>query len=74
MEPVICPYEDTLDIIAEIDGYDVKRVLLDSGIAMDVLFLDTLKKMGKTKKRLEEGELPTVNFPQTQPARLRLSL
>lgn len=31
MEHVICLHEDALVIATEIDGYDVKRVLIDSG-------------------------------------------
>lgn len=40
MEHVTCPHEDTFVI------YDVKQVLIDLGSSTDVLFLDTLKKMG----------------------------
>lgn len=41
----------------EINGYHVKRVLIDSGTSMDVLFLDTFKNMGKNEKDLQR-----VNF------------
>lgn len=54
---VTCPHEDTLVITTKIDGYHVKKVLIDSGISTNVLFLDTLKKMIKT-----ENYLKKVNF------------
>lgn len=47
---ITCPHEDALVITAEIDGYDVKRVLIDSGSSTDVLFLEALRKMGKLER------------------------
>lgn len=43
MYHIICPLEDALVITTEIDGYDVKRVLIDLESSTDVLFLDALK-------------------------------
>lgn len=58
MEHATCIYKDALVITTEIDEYDVKRVLIDSGSSIDVLFLEALKKMGRS-----ENELKKVNFP-----------
>lgn len=42
MEHVTCPHDNVLVIIAEINEYNVKRVLIDSGSSIDVLLLDAL--------------------------------
>lgn len=57
MEHVTFPHEEFLVITSEIDGYDVKWLLIDSGSSTNVLFLDSLKKMGRSEKDLKE-----VNF------------
>lgn len=62
MAQVTCPYEDTLAITAEIDGYDVRRVLVDSGISTDILFLDALMKMGHSEKELKKVNFPLMGF------------
>lgn len=53
MEHVTCPHDDALVITTEIDGYYVKRALIDSMNLTDVLFLDTLNNMGKSEKDLK---------------------
>lgn len=50
MKHITCPNEDTIVITAEIDGYDVKTVLIDPGSSTDVLFLKALVKWGRVKK------------------------
>lgn len=59
MEHVTCPRDDAFTITTVINGYDLKRVLIDSGISMDVLFLNSLENMGKS-----ENDLKKVNFPR----------
>lgn len=62
MKHVTCPQEDTFVIAAEIDDYDVKRVLIDSGSSTDVFFLDALKKMGRSKKDMKKVNFPLMGF------------
>lgn len=62
IEQVTCPHEDALVITTEIDGYDVKRILIDSGSSTDVLFLNALKNMGKSKKDLKKVNCPLMGF------------
>lgn len=45
-------------ITVEINGYDVKRVLIDLGSSTNVVFLEELKQMGKSEKDPKK-----VNFP-----------
>lgn len=62
MEHVTCSHEDALGITAEIDGYDVKRVLINLGSSTHVLFLDAVKNMGRSKKDLKKVNFPLMGF------------
>lgn len=42
MEHVTCPHDDALVFTGEIDEYEMKRILIDSGSSTYVLFLDAL--------------------------------
>lgn len=55
-------HEDALAITAEIDDYDIKRVLIDSGGSTDKIYLDTLKKMGRSEKDLQKVNYPLMGF------------
>lgn len=57
MGHVTYPDEEVLVITTDIDGYDVKRVIIDSRSSTEVVFLDSLKNMGKSEKDLHK-----VNF------------
>lgn len=52
-------------IAVEIGGYDVKRVLIDSGNSTNVLFLDALKKMIRNEKDLKKVNSPLMGFAST---------
>lgn len=58
MKHVTCLHDDALVIIIEINGYDVKRVLINSGSSTDVLFLDALNNIGKSEKDLKKVNSP----------------
>lgn len=62
MEYVTYPHEDALVIIAKIDWYNVKQVLIDSGSSTDVLFLDALKKMENLEKYLKNVNFLLIEF------------
>lgn len=69
-EHVTCTHEDDLMITAELDEYDVKKVLIDSSSSTYVIFLDALKEMDKSEKDLKKVNFPLMgfvsngNFPQ----------
>ena len=42
---VHCPHEDALVVTLRVSNYDVRRVLINNGNAVNVIFLDTLRKM-----------------------------
>lgn len=59
-----CPHEDALIITVQIEGFDVNRILIDSRISTDVLFLDALKNMDKSKKDLQKVNFSLLGSPQ----------
>lgn len=54
MKHVISLRDETLVINVEIDDFDVKRVLVDSGSSTDLFFIVTLLAIGKTKRDLKK--------------------
>lgn len=58
MYHVTNPHDDALVITFKMNDFDVKRILVDSGSLTDVLFLDALLVMEKTKQDLRDGGLP----------------
>lgn len=62
---VTCPHEDALVVTTEIDGYDVKRIIIDSGSSRGVLFLDALKNIGKSEKELQKVNFLLMGFTLT---------
>lgn len=60
MSPI--PHDDVLVISMEIDGYDVKRVVIDSRSSMNVLFLDVLRNTGMSKRDLQKMNFPLMGF------------
>lgn len=69
MEHLTCSHDDVLVITAEIDGYDVKRILIDLGSSIHILFLDIRKSICKNEKDLKKvnfilmGFVSTATFP-----------
>lgn len=62
MEHVPTPHDDALFITTEINDFNVKRILVDSGSSTYVLFLDVLLVMGKTNKDLKRVHLLWIRF------------
>lgn len=62
MEHVTFLHNDALVITTEIDGYDVKRVLIDSGSSTDILFLYALRNMGNNVKAIKKVSFPLMGF------------
>ena len=54
----IQPHEDALVVILRISGYDVRRVMVDQGSAVDVMYPDLYKGLG-----LKPEDLTTYNSP-----------
>ncbi|XP_050290277.1 uncharacterized protein LOC126728512 [Quercus robur] len=58
MVGTIQPHEDALVVTLRIGGYDVRRVMVDQGSAVDVMYPDLYKGLG-----LKPEDLTTYNFP-----------
>ncbi|KAK8923781.1 hypothetical protein KSP39_PZI019169 [Platanthera zijinensis] len=58
------PHQDPLVIIARIGDlcYNVKRILVDNGSSVDVLFFSTLQSMNISNQRLTQAAGPVYDF------------
>ena len=58
----IQPHEDALVVMLRIGGYDVKRVMVDQGSAMDIMYPDLYKGLGLKPEDLATYSSPLVSF------------
>ena len=58
----IQPHDDTLVVTLRIGGFDVKRVLVDSSSAMEVMYLDLYKGLNLKLEDLMAYDSPFVSF------------
>ncbi|XP_030969956.1 uncharacterized protein LOC115990248 [Quercus lobata] len=62
MVGTIQPHEDALVVMLRIGGYDVRRVMVDQGSAVDVMYPDLYKGLGLKPKDLTTYNSPLVSF------------
>ena len=58
----IQPHDDTLVVTLRIGGYDVKRVMVDQGSAVDIMYPDLYKGLGLKPEDLTTYNSPLVSF------------
>ena len=58
----IQPYDDALVITHRIGGYDVKRVLMDQGSAVEVMYPELYKGLNLKLEDLTPYDSPLVSF------------
>ena len=58
----IQPYDDALIVTLRIGGYDVKRVLIDQGSAVEIMYPDLYKGLNLKSKDLTAYDSPLVSF------------
>ena len=58
----IQPHDDALVITLRIGGYDVKRVPVDQGNAVEIMYLDLYKGLNLRSKDLTGYDSPLVSF------------
>ena len=58
----IQPYDDALVVTLKIRGYDVKRVLVDQGSAVEIMYLDLYKGLNLKPKDLTTYDSPLISF------------
>ena len=58
----IQPHDDALVVTLRIGGYDVKRVMIDQGSAVDIMYPDLYKGLGLKPEDLAAYSSPLVSF------------
>ncbi|XP_030923522.1 uncharacterized protein LOC115950468 [Quercus lobata] len=58
----IQPHDDALVVTLRIGGYDVKKVMVDQGSAMDIMYSDLHKGLGLKPEDLTAYSSPLVSF------------
>ena len=58
----IQPYDDALVVTLKIGGYDVKRVLVGQGNAVEIMYPDLYKSLNLRSKDLTAYDSPLVSF------------
>ena len=58
----IQPYDDALVVTLKIGGYDMRRVLVDQGSAVEIMYLDLYKGLNLKPEDLMAYESPLVSF------------
>ena len=56
------PHDDALVVILRIGGYDVKRVLVDQGSTVEVMYPDLYKGLNLKPEDLSAYDSPLVSF------------
>ncbi|XP_063941292.1 uncharacterized protein LOC135149495 [Daucus carota subsp. sativus] len=62
LEKVKFPHDDPLVITPVIGNSSVKRVLIDNGASVDILFYDAYEKMGYSDTQLTPSDMPIYGF------------
>ena len=60
----IQPHDDTLVVTLKIEGYDVRRVLIDQGSAVEIMYPDLYKGLNLKPEDLTAYESPLVSFEE----------
>ena len=58
----IQPHDDALVVMLRIGGFDVRRVLVDSGSAVEVMYLDLYKGLNLRPEDLTSYDSPLISF------------
>ena len=56
------PYDDPLVIMIIIEGFNTRRVLVDNGSSVNIIYLSTFQWLKVDSKRLRPFESPLVSF------------
>ena len=58
----IQPHNDALVVTLRIDGYDVKRVMIDQGSAVEIMYPNLYKGLGLKPENLTAYNSPLLSF------------
>ena len=56
------PHNDSLVIMLNIEGFNAKRILVDNGSSVDIIYLSAFQQLKLDPKRLCPFESPFINF------------
>ena len=56
------PHNDPLVIMLNIEGFNTKRILVDNGSSVDIIYLPAFQQLRLDPKRLRPFDSPLVNF------------
>ncbi|XP_020266231.1 uncharacterized protein LOC109841696 [Asparagus officinalis] len=62
LQSIETPHDDPLVITTTINGYQVKRIMVDTGSSMDVLYTNAFEQMGIDRSRLQPCRVPLISF------------
>ncbi|XP_075658793.1 uncharacterized protein LOC142628622 [Castanea sativa] len=62
MEGTIQPHDDALVVTTQINGFLVKRVLIDQGNGAEVMYPDLYRGLGLKKDNLSKYDTPLMGF------------
>ena len=62
LEGIIQPHDDALVITARMNGFIIKRVLIDQGSDGEVMYPDLFKGLGLKNKDLSKYDMPLMGF------------
>ena len=62
LEETTQPYDDALMVTARINGFIVKRVLIDQGNGTEMMYPDLFKGLGLKTEDLSKYDTPLVGF------------
>ena len=62
LEGTIQPHDDALVVTARINGFIVKKVLIDQGSGAKVMYLDLFKGLGLKNENLTKYDTPLMGF------------
>lgn len=56
------PYDDPLVIMLTIEGFNIRRFLVDNGSSTDIIYLSAFQKLKVNSNKLRPLESPLVSF------------
>ena len=56
------PHIDVMVIKANIAGWEVNRVLMDSGSSTDIMFVNAFDQMKLSKSQMQPSDAPLIGF------------